>query len=520
MRCYFINLADNNFLGGGAIEVHEDRLLVGRGTDAHIWLQDPKVSRRHLEIWAAQGRVQAKNLSPFGFLLNGAPHAGEEIVVLGGGDVLTVGNTRIQVRVDEPVVSIPKVTDNPAEVEDQDGGETRVADEAILEKWSSGVEPRRSGRQASLGAPANEGEETRAIVTEETPLISPDELPTWRSSKPHDSTLGRKRIFWIVLLVGLLVTGSAFMLKKGNSTATGAPIAFRTPFHGGYSLAVPAGWVQIRAGADTNVFAFGDQRQEIGKSWARIRIAAQKSQDFADAGLTLGFQRYLEECKEGFRDFKLLGASKFIIQDLTVMSFAFQAGEIEGEGVMLLDGDSRIVVDYYADGSLFDTYRQPLRGMIMTLRLLTEKPQQFIDYSLPDDPTRSLAMTKPHQGALLVKRDTDLGDDLYKNWSVRDQNLFLSMEAYRRAIQMKFALGGNLDLAQVQPLTRRLAAATARHQQQVLSQFFEIKRAQSQGRNDLVIMAALKLKNILVDPDDANFMKAQQIIENAGGKKL
>jgi tetratricopeptide (TPR) repeat protein len=70
-------------------------MLIGRDLDADLRLRDPTVSRRHARISVAGDTALVEDLSSTaGILLNGQPISAPR--VLGGGDVLTLGRTKIR----------------------------------------------------------------------------------------------------------------------------------------------------------------------------------------------------------------------------------------------------------------------------------------------------------------------------------------------------------------------------------------------------------------------------------------
>jgi pSer/pThr/pTyr-binding forkhead associated (FHA) protein len=74
-----------------------DRLpaVVGRGSDADVWIADQWVSRAHCELYASEGMLAVRDLgSRHGTLVNGQRVAD---AVLLPGDVLQVGLTRLRV---------------------------------------------------------------------------------------------------------------------------------------------------------------------------------------------------------------------------------------------------------------------------------------------------------------------------------------------------------------------------------------------------------------------------------------
>lgn len=83
-------------VNGARYAVNSSSAVLGRATDADITIQDPGMSRRHMEIQVepASNRVRAVDLgSTNGFFLNGRKVQGS--TELRHGDIITAGRTRI-----------------------------------------------------------------------------------------------------------------------------------------------------------------------------------------------------------------------------------------------------------------------------------------------------------------------------------------------------------------------------------------------------------------------------------------
>lgn len=79
---------------GNKYAMNSESVVLGRATDADIALDDPGISRRHLEILIGDDSITAVDLgSTNGFYVNGRKVEGSS--VLRHGDLLTVGRKRI-----------------------------------------------------------------------------------------------------------------------------------------------------------------------------------------------------------------------------------------------------------------------------------------------------------------------------------------------------------------------------------------------------------------------------------------
>jgi len=137
-------------------------MIVGRSKNADLMVDDPLVSRRHLEIRVESDAVFVENKSTQGSMLNGKPLAG--IVSLNPGDVIEVGNTKMRFEESAEAPAQPKrAAADPMDAE-IDG--TRIADSEAL--------PPAKRKEA-------EADETRAMADDGTRMLNPSELPNWQA---------------------------------------------------------------------------------------------------------------------------------------------------------------------------------------------------------------------------------------------------------------------------------------------------------------------------------------------------
>jgi hypothetical protein len=86
-------------INGSRHPLHLGSLVVGRGTDADLRINDPGVSRRHVEFRQNESQVEVHDLgSTNGMLVNGQRVTSS---LLGDGSVVRIGNTDLVVRIVE-----------------------------------------------------------------------------------------------------------------------------------------------------------------------------------------------------------------------------------------------------------------------------------------------------------------------------------------------------------------------------------------------------------------------------------
>ncbi len=135
-------------------------MIVGRSKNADLQVDDPLVSRRHLEIRVESDAVFVENKSAQGSMLNGKPLAG--IVSLNPGDVIEVGTTKMRFE-EAPVSAAPERRAVVQEMEAEMDG-TRLASPEDI---------------AAVQRKEDKGDETRAMVEDGTRMLNPNELPNW-----------------------------------------------------------------------------------------------------------------------------------------------------------------------------------------------------------------------------------------------------------------------------------------------------------------------------------------------------
>src|SRR5580693_3442450 len=137
-------------------------MIVGRSKNADLQVDDPLVSRRHLEIRVESDAVFVENKSTQGSMLNGKPLTG--IVSLNPGDVIEVGNTKMRFEEAAADSSPPKRAPGEAMEAEIDG--TRIAEPEAVPA------PKRKEAEA---------DETRAMADDGTRMLNAAELPNWQA---------------------------------------------------------------------------------------------------------------------------------------------------------------------------------------------------------------------------------------------------------------------------------------------------------------------------------------------------
>jgi len=100
---YFVNIISGPNAGPRRPLTDHAVLIVGRGEDCDLRLDDPSVSRVHARITLLDGRVYLEDAgSRWGTLVNGIPTESRE---LSPGDRVEIGDTQLRLETDSPLVT-------------------------------------------------------------------------------------------------------------------------------------------------------------------------------------------------------------------------------------------------------------------------------------------------------------------------------------------------------------------------------------------------------------------------------
>jgi hypothetical protein len=100
---YFVNVISGPNAGPRRPLTDHAVLVVGRGEDCDLRLNDPSVSRVHARITLLEGRVYLEDAgSRWGTLVNGVPTESRELTP---GDRVDIGDTQLQIETDSPLVT-------------------------------------------------------------------------------------------------------------------------------------------------------------------------------------------------------------------------------------------------------------------------------------------------------------------------------------------------------------------------------------------------------------------------------
>jgi len=175
-------------------------MIVGRSKNADFQVEDPLVSRRHLEIRVEGDAVFVENQSTSGSILNGKPLVG--VVSLNPGDVIEIGSTKMRF---EEVAAAPSSAGKAFDAMESEIDGTRIAD--------PGLELQHRKQEEAHDA-------TRAVVEDGTRMLNPSELPNWVAPEKKEAVASSKgALVGFLLLLILLAAGGGYwyMFMRGSS---------------------------------------------------------------------------------------------------------------------------------------------------------------------------------------------------------------------------------------------------------------------------------------------------------------
>lgn len=473
------------------------RMLVGRSGDADIRVNDPKVSSAHLDLRVEPDAVFVQNVSRFGSSLNDKPLTAE--VSLNPGDVLKIGDTKLRYE-EAPDAAAPPQKPVAADPVSADLEATRVADTNFMAAQEKARHKEEAPDEAS----------TRAVVEDGTRIANPSELPGWKPpQKEKQSAPG----LWVgvVLVVILAALGGTFWFLRGAATvASAGSTEFNDPLFA-FSVSYPSDWSQIQDTADVMAFGIG---QEGDAAAARVNIYHDKNPEHALTGLSDGFVQYEEILKkEHFKDFELTGCESAQINDVTMILFRFHTPARQGKGIYVLNADTRIVVECSCSPANYQQYNPSFSSILKSFCFTGDKPQEFIEFPLPDAGTRALADSNPTELSHEFGEHIQRGDGLVSSKDVKPDNLYLAMQAYRQALQLATSPQSK-RLPGCRAAAQGLRQATLLYNQALAEQRFRIRVAMKEGDESRAYWEADKMMQMVPDKTDSAYQEAYDLVRS------
>jgi hypothetical protein len=466
-------------------------MIVGRSKNADLQVDDPLVSRRHLEIRVEADAVFVENKSTQGSTLNGKPLTG--IVSLNPGDIIEVGNTKMRFEEASAAPPPPKRTAMEAAEAEIDG--TRIADPGALPP------PKRK---------EEESDETRAMVDDRTRMMAASELPNWQAQEKIEKKVAARGVsnLMIVGVAVLLILGVAGWYYTSHRPQAGALMTYKDNLYN-FSIERPLDW--SKTDDDTGIMGFGFGSQN-GSDWGRVNIYTDKKEDFMTTGLTDGFNQYQDVLRQRNPGFELLGSRSISVNGAMVIFYEFASSSSKGRGIYMLNEDTRVVVECSAAPAVYQQVLPQLTGILKSFQLDQYVEQQYIDFPMPDEGMQQLALSNPTELSQEVDEHIQDGKILFGNKDVSPENLYKSMQEFRLALQL--CLAPPQRLPAYDTAAEGLADATREFNHAVSRQQLAITSAMKEGDLVNAYWAANKMMQMVPDKTDPIHQEAYQILQS------
>ncbi|MCE9614443.1 MAG: FHA domain-containing protein [Lentisphaerae bacterium] len=459
-------------------------LTAGRSQTNQLVIDDPTVSRKHMKFVVSRDAVVVEDLgSSHGSLINGAKLG--RAAPLAKGDTLQVGGQKF--RLDFTGASKAAKGEGAADDDGHEGEGTRFMPEDDAE-------------------PAQEQHDhTRVFEAEHTRMLDASEL---RDLKPGRRTAvmstPKSRMVLGGVILALIAGVAAVAIVRQTSGGAG-PAATLTSFKDaqyGYSMSYPAGWKK-QQGVDGVVIRFESP------DGVRIDVLADKSMENSAQGLTVGFAGYADALAKRHPGFRLLGSDPMTINEVRVIFYAFTSKERQGKAIYVVQGDTRLSVECSAPLAQYFTVAKQFNSILNSFALADA--QKYVDYPLPDEPMRRLAVTSPATLTDAARQDYDIGKDLVRTRTVRPENLFRAIERFKAALQKSAALGTHPDF--YTDLSKQLTSANGLLAQAIRDQRYKVTAAAMQQDFATAQFEAARLMQMIPDRRDPAYQEAQYLVK-------
>jgi hypothetical protein len=259
--------------------------------------------------------------------------------------------------------------------------------------------------------------------------------------------------------------------------------------------------------------SFGAGR-EGDAAGARVNIYHDKNPEHALTGLSDGFVQYEEVLKkEHFKDFELTGYETLQNNDVTMIFFRFHSPARQGKGIYVLNADTRIVVECSCSPANYQQYNPVFGPILQSFSFTGDKPQEFIEFPLPDAGTRALADSNPAELSHEFDEHVQRGDGLAGSKDVKPDNLYLAMQEYRRALQLATSPQSG-RLPGCRAAAQGLRHATLLYNQALEEQRFRIRVAMKEGDESRAYWEANRMMQMVPDKTDSAYQEAYALVRS------
>lgn len=500
---------------GRAFALEKDEVTLGRSRNNDLTFNDQLLSRQHLVLRREGGEIMVEDPgSTHGAFLNEKRLRG--ILSLNEGDVLQFGSQKMRlVKLAEvrDLVDAPKTEAGGVAIDADaaDAAAAEAAEELDHTNFADeqDVQETRYHAVEDVRYDEEDDDHTRVLQDQSTRMLDVNELQGLKAAQPKGPS-PLKVVAGIVLLV-LLAAAAGFLVFRmvaGDQQVAVGNATYADEQHP-FSVKYPAAWIKSSSYADALI---GFERIEDKEKVAHLMVYVDRSPIYPLQGLTVGFEAHKSVLEERYPNFKLKGQKLLDVNNVRLIHYGFRSDTLEGFGLFTLHGMSSIEIEAASIRSMYPELKDRFNELLGTFKL-TEK-QQFIDYPLPDETTRHLALADPEELAGQARLKMEIARDLLAQRQIRQENLYRAVNTYREAMQMCTALSTRPDF--YEQTAAGLAEAIKLLGERVDEIRFNIMMAEKTRDLDTVRWGLAELMQIVPDKNDPVYREAQEKMKRYG----
>ena len=498
---------------GRAFALEKDEITLGRSRSNDLTFNDQLLSRQHLLFRREGGEIMVEDPgSTHGVFLNEKRLRG--ILSLNEGDILQAGSQKMRLvklaevsdLVDAPAAE-PKAIDAAAVA----AAEAEAAEELDRTNFADeqDVQETRYHAVEDVRYDEDDDDHTRVLQDQSTRMLDVDELQGLKAAQPKGGA-GKKVAAGVGLLV-LLGAAAGFLVYRqvtGGSQAVAGNVTYEDEQYA-FRMKYPGAWVKSSTYADALI---GFERIEGKDTVAHLKVYVDRSGVYPLQGLTVGFEAHKSELEKRYPGFKLKGQKLLDVNQVRLIQYGFRSDTMEGLGLFTINGLTRFDVEAAARREVYPGLKDEFIELLGTFRL--DGRQEFVDYPLPDEATRHLALADPEALARQAEARMELARDLLARRQIRQENLYRAVKAYQEAMQMATAL--STRPAFYEETAAGLAKAISLLGERVADVQFNIMMAEKTRDYDTVRWGLAELMQIVPDKNDPVYREAQDQMKRYG----
>jgi hypothetical protein len=171
-----------------------------------------------------------------------------------------------------------------------------------------------------------------------------------------------------------------------------------------------------------------------------------------------------------------------------------------------------VVVECTAVSAVYQQDLQQFTAILKSFQMDQYVVQQFIDFPLPDEAMQQLALSDPSELSHDVDEHLSSAKILYDGRAVSPENLYKSIQEFRKALQLSLAPPNRLPA--YNPAAGGLADATRTFNHALDEQRFQITSALKDGDKRSAYWEANKMMQMVPDKTDPAYQEAYSVLRS------